>query len=75
MKYDIIEITRDYYHNWVRDPNGSYYCSVPGMPEYVPYGTLRSALMQRLGTWIPKLDELNFRETGNKAYAYVRPAA
>lgn len=75
MQYDIIEITRDYYPGWVYDPNGSYYCSVPGMPEYVPYSKLRNALMQRLNTWIPDLGELEFRETGAKAYAYVWPAA
>lgn len=73
-KYEIIEITRDNYHNWVYDPNGVYYSSVPGMPEYVPYSELRSALMQHLGTWIPNLGDLTFREAGNKAYAYIKPA-
>lgn len=73
-KYDIIEITQDFY------PHGTYtadcfYCSVPGMPEYVPFNKLRNALMNRLRVWIPELHELTFRDAGNKAYAYVRPAA
>lgn len=72
MKYDIIEITRDNYPRWVYDPNGLYYCSVPGMPEYVPYAELRQALYRNLGIMLPRLNELTFRNAGNKAYAYVR---
>lgn len=56
-----IEITRDF--------DGTYYSNVDGMPEYVPYRTLRCALSKRLGTAVPALRELDFRKLGRKAYA------
>lgn len=73
-KYDIIEITQDFYPHGTYTPD-AFYSSVPGMPEYVPYHKLRNALMKHLRAWIPDLPELQFRDAGNKAYAYVRPAA
>lgn len=66
--------------NWhaeiVQTFDGSYYINlwidkqaVAGLPEYVRYSTLRSAVKRSVGIELPKQSELHFVKTGNKRYA------
>lgn len=60
----------------VRDFNGLYYVNlsidgvlVKGLPEYISYRELKSAVKKQCDITLPKLSDLKFEYTGHKWYA------
>lgn len=69
-------------NNWyaeiIQTFDGLYYINlwideqvVAGLPEYVRYSTLRSAVKRSVGIELPKQSELHFVKSGHNRYAYV----
>lgn len=62
----------------VRDFDGTYYANiyvnrkyVYGLPEHVPYDTLKNEVKDKTGIEIPDCDGVVFRKLGRKYYATV----
>ena len=60
----------------VKDHDGSYYVNLhiggelaTGLPDYVPYREIKTALKKKYGIEIPKLKDLELRQFGRKWFA------
>lgn len=62
----------------VKNRDGSYYANVTmnnewvkGLPEYVSYRTLRSAVKEKTGFTLPSVKTLHFETISRKKYANI----
>ena len=62
----------------VRDHDGTYYANVTkngeyinGLPEYVDYNTLKTAIADHTGVILPPAGCLHFEKLGRKSYSTV----
>ena len=62
----------------VKSPDKSYYVNLSidgslmvGLPDYVPYRTLKAAVKEKYGIELPNVRTLEFNKVGTKHYARI----